>query len=283
METISTIAVCGAGTMGSGIAQLCAQKGIDTILFDVNETILQNSRRRIWMNLDSLQQKGKIAGAELAAIQKRLHFTHQLSDCVAPVMIEAIIEQKEVKATLLNKVLTINQYQTILASNTSSISINALAAAVSHPQCLAGLHFFNPATIMQLVEVIKGEQTAPEVITTLLALSKQLGKTPVVCNDAPGFIVNRVARPYYLEALRLVEQGLATVEQVDAVMEASGFKMGPFKLMDLIGIDINYSVSCIVWEALGRPPRLTPSALQQQKVEVKQLGKKSGTGFYQYQ
>ncbi|RTL50027.1 MAG: 3-hydroxybutyryl-CoA dehydrogenase [Sphingobacteriales bacterium] len=283
METISTIGVCGAGTMGSGIAQLCAQKGIHTVLFDVNETVLQNSRSNIWKNLETLQQKGKISKDACMAIKNQLHFTHELTDCKAPVIIEAIIEQKESKANLFNQLISINNHQTIFASNTSSISINALAASITQPQRLAGLHFFNPATIMQLVEVIKGEQTAPEVITKLVALSQQLGKTPVLCNDAPGFIVNRVARPYYLEALRLVEQGLATVEQVDAIMEASGFKMGPFKLMDLIGIDINYSVSCIVWEALGKPTRLMPSTLQQQKVEVKQLGKKSGIGFYFYQ
>ena len=282
MQPISTIAVCGAGTMGSGIAQLCAQKGINTTLFDVNETVVKNSRRHITMNLDSLQQKGKISAAEVNAIQNRLHFTHQLTDCKAPVIIEAIIEEQDAKANLFHQLLAINQNQTILASNTSSISINALAGGITQPQLLAGLHFFNPATIMELVEVIKGEQTAPGVITTLVALSKQLGKTPVLCNDAPGFIVNRVARPYYLEALRLVEQGLATVEQVDAIMEASGFKMGPFKLMDLIGIDINYGVSCIVWEALGKPPRLMPSALQQQKVTAQQLGKKTGKGFYTY-
>ncbi|WP_298297107.1 3-hydroxyacyl-CoA dehydrogenase NAD-binding domain-containing protein [Hydrotalea sp.] len=282
MQPISTIAVCGAGTMGSGIAQLCAQKGINTTLFDVNETVVKNSRRHITMNLDSLQQKGKISAAEVNAIQNRLHFTHQLTDCKAPVIIEAIIEEQDAKANLFHQLLAINQNQTILASNTSSISINVLAGGITQPQLLAGLHFFNPATIMELVEVIKGEQTAPGVITTLVALSKQLGKTPVLCNDAPGFIVNRVARPYYLEALRLVEQGLATVEQVDAIMEASGFKMGPFKLMDLIGIDINYGVSCIVWEALGKPPRLMPSALQQQKVTAQQLGKKTGKGFYTY-
>jgi len=282
MENISVIAVCGAGTMGSGIAQLCAQKGIDTVLFDVNASVLANSRQNITNRLNDLLQKGKISTTELAAIQGKLHFTHQLADCKAPVIIEAIIEQKQAKIALLNQLLVINQNQTILATNTSSISINELAKGITQPHVLAGLHFFNPATIMQLVEVIKGEQTAPTTIDILIALSKQLNKTPVICNDAPGFIVNRVARPYYLEALRLVEQGLATVEQVDAIMESSGFKMGPFRLMDLIGIDINYGVSCIVWEALGKPARLTPSALQQQKVATHELGKKTGKGFYHY-
>lgn len=282
MQTITTIAVCGAGTMGSGIAQLCAQKGIQTIVFEVNEAVLAKSRDGIAKNLNLLQQKGKLDAQQVTDIFNRLQFTHEIQNCKAPVIIEAIIEQQEAKASLFNQLLAVNNYNCILASNTSSISINALAKAIERPELLAGLHFFNPATIMQLVEVIKGAQTLPEIIDTLIALSKQLGKTPVLCNDAPGFIVNRVARPYYLEALRLVEQGLATVEQVDEIMEASGFKMGPFKLMDLIGIDINYGVSCIVWEALGKPTRLQPSALQQQKVTLQQLGKKTGKGFYEY-
>jgi len=282
MQTITTIAVCGAGTMGSGIAQLCAQKGIQTIVFEVNEAVLAKSRDGIAKNLNLLQQKGKLDAQQVTDIFNRLQFTHEIQNCKAPVIIEAIIEQQEAKASLFNQLLAVNNNNCILASNTSSISINTLAKAIKRPESLAGLHFFNPATIMQLVEVIKGAQTLPEIIDTLIALSKQLGKTPVLCNDAPGFIVNRVARPYYLEALRLVEQGLATVEQVDEIMEASGFKMGPFKLMDLIGIDINYGVSCIVWEALGKPTRLQPSALQQQKVTLQQLGKKTGKGFYEY-
>jgi 3-hydroxybutyryl-CoA dehydrogenase len=190
MQTITTIAVCGAGTMGSGIAQLCAQKGIQTIVFEVNEAVLAKSRDGTAKNLNLLQQKGKLDAQQVTDIFNRLQFTHELQNCKAPVIIEAIIEQQEAKVSLFNQLLAVNNYNCILASNTSSISINALAKAIERPELLAGLHFFDPATIMQLVAVIKGAQTLPEIIYTLLALSKQLGKTPVLCNDAPGFIVN---------------------------------------------------------------------------------------------
>src|SRR5262249_37124980 len=146
----------------------------------------------------------------------------------------------------------------------------------------AGMHFFNPAPLMKLVEIIRAKKTGQRVIDTLVGFSRQLGKTPVVCNDAPGFIVNRVARPYYLEAMRMVESGLADMETIDKVMEATGFRMGPFRLMDLIGMDVNYSVSNIVWEALGRPERLRPSSLQKNKVDAGELGRKTDKGFYEY-
>jgi 3-hydroxybutyryl-CoA dehydrogenase len=150
------------------------------------------------------------------------------------------------------------------------------------PQRVAGLHFFNPATIMKLVEVVKGEQTNDTVIEQLISLIKQMNKTPVVCKDAPGFIVNRVARPYYIEALRLAEEGVADYSTIDALMEASGFKMGPFKLMDLIGNDVNYAVSCSVYDQLGKPERLKPSFIQKEKTESGKLGRKTGEGYYKY-
>ena len=151
-----------------------------------------------------------------------------------------------------------------------------------YPQNVIGMHFFNPAPVMKLVEVINTKQTDPSITEAIVQVALSMGKTPVICTDSPGFIVNRVARHYYLEAMKLVEQSLATIETVDAVMEATGFKMGPFKLMDLIGMDINYGVSKIVWEALGKPERLTPSIIQQQKVEAGELGRKTGKGFYHY-
>lgn len=283
MHTINSICVCGAGTMGSGIAQVTALAGFTTIQFDLNSDMLQKSKTAIEKNLLWMVDKGKITAEASTQTLSRLVFTDQLTDCVADLVIEAIIEKTAAKTQLFNQLAAINTADTIFATNTSSIAVSNIAAEVPYPGRVAGMHFFNPAPVMKLVEVIRAEQTRPEVITTLTQLAAQLGKTAVVCKDAPGFIVNRVARHYYLEAMKLVAGGLATIETVDAVMEATGFKMGPFRLMDLIGMDINYGVSQIVWEALGKPERLTPSPLQQQKVAAGELGRKTGKGFYTYE
>jgi 3-hydroxybutyryl-CoA dehydrogenase len=279
---IQTICVCGAGTMGSGIAQVAAQHGFYTLQFDVNTNMLEKSRQQIDKNLNFLLNKGKITADEKLDILNRIRFVSDLNDCIADLIIEAIIEKKEAKIGLFNQLAEINHSETIFATNTSSIAVSDIAAGVVHPERVVGMHFFNPAPLMKLVEVVKGVQTTTEVAQTIYDLCTQMGKTPVMCNDAPGFIVNRVARHYYLEAMKLVELGLADMATVDAVMESAGFKMGPFKLMDLIGLDINFGVSNIVWEALGKPERLTPSILQQQKVLAGDLGKKTGKGFYEY-
>ena len=268
--------------MGSGIAQITAQCNFKTVLFDLNEEVLSKSRLLIQNSLQLLTTKGKLSEEAKEQTLNNLLFTSNLNDCKADLIIEAIIESKEAKLNLFKQLEQLNNSETIFASNTSSISINALSAEMQYPQQFAGMHFFNPATVMKLVEVIKADKTSDAVAEQLCLLSKALGKIPVVCKDAPGFIVNRVARHYYLEAMKLVELNLATIENVDAVMEASGFKMGPFKLMDLIGLDINYNVSQIVWNDLGKPERLKPSTIQQQKVEAKELGKKTGKGFYNY-
>ena len=290
MKTIRSIAVCGAGTMGSGIAQIAAQSGFAVIQFDVNESMLGKSKELIQKNLQFLQHKGKISETEALYVFNKILFTSNIQNCKADIIIEAIVEKKEAKANLFEQLISINTPDTIYATNTSSISVNEIANEISRHEPrngdvvknFAGLHFFNPAPLMKLVEVIKTDKTSAQTIETLIQLSKQLGKTPVVCKDAPGFIVNRVARHYYLEAMKLIELNLATVENIDAVMEASGFKMGPFKLMDLIGMDINFSVSNIVWNDLGQPERLKPSIIQQQKVEQNKLGRKTGEGFYKY-
>ena len=198
-------------------------------------------------------------------VLNRLSFTHTIEDCKADIIIEAIIENKEAKIELFNKLASINNAETIFATNTSSISVEEISVATPVASRVAGMHFFNPAPLMKLVEIVATSHTDKQVIETLTSLAKQLGKIPVVCKDAPGFIVNRVARQYYLEALLLVERGLADIETIDAVMEATGFKMGPFKLMDLIGLDVNYSVSNIVWEALRKPERLKPSSDSKRK------------------
>ena len=280
---IETICICGAGTMGSGIAQVFAQHGFYTIVFDLNEHILENSRASINGSLKYLVNKGKLSEVEYNAILQRLSFVKDSNHCLADVILEAIVEKMESKIALFNQLAELNHAEVIFATNTSSLSISAIQAKVVHPSRLVGMHFFNPAPIMKLVEVVKGTQTSDVVAQTIYDLCKQLGKIPVMCKDSPGFIVNRVARPYYLEAMRLVEEGVATFENVDTIMEATGFKLGPFKLMDLIGMDINLSVSQGIYESFEQAIRFKPSVLQIEKVEKGELGKKSGKGFYEYE
>jgi 3-hydroxybutyryl-CoA dehydrogenase len=277
-----TICVCGAGTMGSGIAQVTATAGFRTVLYEPNEAVLQQAKARIYGDLKKLAGKGKFTDEKAEAIFKNILFTSDLQQCSGTLIIEAIIEKADVKIELFQQLEAFNPSQTILASNTSSLSISALAAAMKHPERVAGLHFFNPAPVMKLVEVVRGNQTSDEVVQTLISFTKTVGKTAVVCTDAPGFIVNRVARPYYIEALRLVEEELTDIETADQLLESIGFKLGPFRLMDLIGNDVNYAVSCSVYEQLGKPERLKPSRLQKEKVDSGALGKKSGRGYYDY-
>src|SRR6476659_5993757 len=271
LENIKTICVCGAGTMGSGIAQIAAQSGYSIIQFDVNEAMLEKSEANIRIALQKLVGKNKLSEDEKNAALNRLSFTHAIDDCKADIIIEAIIENREAKIDLFNKLVSINNAETIFTTNTSSISVEEIAVSTPVASRVAGMHFFNPAPLMKLVEIVATNRTDKKVIESLTALAKQLGKIPVVCSDAPGFIVNRVARQYYLEALSLLEREMADIETIDAVMEATGFKMGPFKLMDMIGLDVNYSVSNIVWEALGKPERLKPSVIQKSKVDKDEL------------
>lgn len=280
---INSICVCGAGTMGSGIAQSAAQAGFATILYELNPGVLEKARTGIERSLGSLVDKGKITTEQKQLIFGRIQFTDDLQVCLADVFIEAIIEKPEAKIALFNQLAELNHGDAIFASNTSSLSITEIAKGVLHPERVIGMHFFNPATIMKLVEVVNTPMTNKVTTETILSLTRQLNKVPVLCTDSPGFIVNRVARPYYIESLRLLENGDTHPEQLDQLLEATGFKMGPFKLMDLIGHDINYAVSCSVWEQLGRPRRLEPSYLQEEKVKQGKLGKKSGEGFYKYE
>ena len=188
----------------------------------------------------------------------------------------------EAKVILFNQLAAINPPAVILASNTSSLSITTLAEALPHPERVAGLHFFNPATIMKLVEVVTTPLTSHTVTQALVQLAGRLGKVPVVCKDSPGFIVNRVARPFYIESLQIAEEGVIDFAQCDRLLESVGFRMGPFRLMDLIGNDVNYAVSCSVYDQLGQPERLRPSPVQQQLVEKQKFGRKSGEGYYSY-
>lgn len=254
--------------MGSGIAQVFASHHFNTILFDVNDSMLSKAKDKI----------EKYAAESIASIT----FTSNISDCVADVIIEAIVEDKNKKAELFNTLIALNSSDTIFTTNTSSISIRALAESVSLKKNFAGLHFFNPAPLMKLVEVVRTQQTSESVVTYLQTLVTSIDKASVVCSDSPGFIVNRVARPFYLEALYFHQLTGVPPQIIDSLMESSGFRMGPFRLMDLIGNDVNFAVSRIIHEALGRPPRLAPSSLQETKVKEGQLGRKSGKGFYEY-
>lgn len=279
---IKTVCVCGAGTMGSGIAQVCAASGYEVILFDLNEAIIRQARINIESDLQKLIGKQKISEKEKKQTLQKLHFTSDINDCNADLVIEAIIEKTEAKIFLFHQLQLINEKQTIFATNTSSLSVTEIASQLTKPQNFIGLHFFNPAPLMKLVEVIKTTRTKDETINTILSFVRSLKKEPVVCKDSPGFIVNRVARPFYIESLRLFEDGNVSFETIDKLLESKGFRMGPFKLMDLIGNDINYAVSCSVYEQLNRPERLKPSSIQKEKVAKRELGKKTGKGYYQY-
>ncbi len=279
---IDTLVVVGAGTMGSGIAQCAAQSGFHTLLYDSSSEVLDRAYQRVRESLEQLQAKGKLTPENKDAILQRLHLTNTLDQCRAPLIIEAIIETLEAKVSLFQQLDEVNGPDTIFASNTSSLSMDAIQERLPHPGRVAGLHFFNPATLMKLVEVVRARHTTDATIHLLTDLCRRMGKTPVHCTDAPGFIVNRVARHYYLEAMRIAEPGAVDLDTIDRIMEASGFRMGPFRLMDLIGNDINLAVSRSLYEAFGQEPRFAPSRLQIEKVENGTLGRKTGSGFYQY-
>lgn len=279
---INCICVCGAGTMGSGIAQSAAQSGFYTILYDPLAAALEKAKAGMEKNLQTITEKGKIGAGEKEKIMQRIQFTDDIQICQADIFIEAIIENPEIKIGLFNQLAEMNHGESVFATNTSSLSVTKIAAGVVNPQRVIGMHFFNPATIMKLVEVVNTEYTNEQSQQLVMDLARAMGKTPVLCKDSPGFIVNRVARPYYTESLRLAEEEISTFGQTDKLLEATGFRMGPFKLMDLIGNDINYAVSCSVYEQLNQPERLKPSPLQRQKVEEGKLGKKSGEGYYKY-
>ncbi|HEY4156103.1 MAG TPA: 3-hydroxyacyl-CoA dehydrogenase NAD-binding domain-containing protein [Puia sp.] len=274
--------ICGAGTMGSGITLSAAQHGIPVILYDLNPEMISRASRQIEAELQQQADKKRITDKEKNEILHRIRFTTSLSECRAGIILEAIIENIEAKSILFTGLEKINDSSTLFASNTSSLSINALAEQTGFPERIIGMHFFNPASRMKLVEIIKTGHLSEETIQRIRKLALRMGKTPVLCNDSPGFIVNRVARPFYLEALRLAEKGIADIDSIDKLMEAAGFKMGPFHLMDLIGNDINYTVSCSVYEATGKPARLKPSSLQELKVKQGALGKKTGKGFFEW-
>lgn len=268
--------------MGSGIAQASAQSGFYTLLFDINAEVLEKAKSSIQKSLQYLLDKGKISSDEKETIYQRIKFVTDTNDCLADIIIEAIVEKVEAKVAIFNQLAELNHSEVIFASNTSSLSVSEIQSKVQNPERVVGMHFFNPAQVMKLVEVVKGDQTNDVIAHAVYDLCLKLNKTPVMCKDAPGFIVNRVARHYYLEALKLVETGVADFENVDEILEASGFKMGPFKLMDLIGNDVNLAVSQSLYDASGHAERFKPSPVQIEKVAKGELGKKTKKGYYTY-
>ncbi len=280
--SIANVAIVGAGTMGLGIAQVCVQHGLPTILFDINADMLPKAQQAIAAGLGKLVEKQKITAADREAALARLTLTDQLDNVQADLIVEAVVERLDVKQQLFQNLAKHNPATTIFASNTSSLPITRLAAGIPHPERVVGLHFFNPAPIMKLVEIISGVATSSAVADAVFALAEQLGKRPVRAADAPGFIVNRVARHYYVEGLKIAEEQVAPLEVIDELLESAGFRMGPFRLMDLIGVDSNYLVTSAMYEAFHYDAKFRPSRLQQQKVDAGHHGRKSGRGFYEY-
>lgn len=278
----SKIGVLGAGTMGAGIAQVAAQSGHEVVLVDVNAEQLMKAKASIDKVLARLVEKGSLASVE--EVMNRMSFSSEMQDFKgASLIIEAIVEKLEVKHTVFAAMEAIVDGDCILASNTSSLSIASIGSVLKKSDRIIGIHFFNPAPLMPLVEIIPSVQTSTEVLDKAKAIIDSWNKVTVVCKDTPGFIVNRVARPFYGEALRIYEEGLADFATIDwALTTFGGFKMGPFTLMDYIGNDINYTVTETVFAAFYFDPRFKPSFTQKRHMEAGFLGRKSGRGFYNY-
>ncbi len=284
LSTNTAVAVIGAGAMGSGIAQVAAQSGHQVFLHDQREGAAEAGRQSIAKQLQRRVDNGKMQQSELDALINRITPVSALGDLSsAGLVIEAIVEDLEIKRRLLAELEDTCAEDTILATNTSSISVTALSAGMQHPSRLVGMHFFNPAPIMALVEVIKGLATSEAVAQCIYATAAQWNKKPVIATSTPGFIVNRVARPFYAESLRLLQEQTADTATLDAIVrEAGGFRMGPFELTDLIGHDVNYAVTVSVFNSYYQDTRFLPSLAQKDLVEAGRLGRKSGQGFYNY-
>lgn len=278
------IGVIGAGAMGSGIAQVAATAGHEVFLYDTNKDAIVHARNKLQKILNRLVEKGRIDDVTNRAIFGRHFFIDEFDSLAScDLVIEAIVENLEIKKSVFRQLESICSDETILATNTSSLPVTAIASACEHPERIIGLHFFNPAPLMHLVEVVPALQTAPGLAETCSELMTAWGKIPVIAKDTPGFIVNRIARPFYSESLRIHDEGIADMATIDwAMTEIAGFRMGPFTLMDFIGHDVNYKVTHSMYEAYFHEPRYRPSFTQQRLVDAGYLGRKSGRGFYSY-
>ena len=283
LDSSQSIAVIGAGAMGSGIAQVAAQAGHHVILFDTNAAALERSRDQLSKVAQRLVNKERWTQEQSDAIQQRIQRTESMEE-VKPcaLIIEAIIEDFNAKKSLLQRIEAMVTADTIIATNTSSLSVTALAGQLERPEQCIGLHFFNPAPLMALVEVVPALQTDPKIGHSCHKLMEDWGKSPVIAKDTPGFIVNRVARPFYGEALRIAEEGTHDFEFIDEAMRAVGFRMGPFELMDLIGNYINYAVTSTVFEAFYHDSRYRPNLIQKSHIDAGWLGKKVKRGYFAY-
>lgn len=280
----SIIGVVGSGAMGSGIAQVAATAGHKTIIYDTNATALEKAKTNLSNSINKLVEKQKLTAEKAKNILSLTSFTSTIQDFKScDLIIEAIVENIDIKQSVFKELESITSDKCVLASNTSSLSITSIASACNKPEKVIGIHFFNPATLMPLVEIIPGVATDLEIAKQCQLLIDSWGKVTVMAKDTPGFIVNRVARPFYSEALRIYDEQLADMATIDwAMREIGGFKMGPFELMDLIGHDVNYVVTETVWKQFYYDPRFKPSLTQKRLLEAKFLGKKTGRGFYDY-
>jgi 3-hydroxybutyryl-CoA dehydrogenase len=275
--------VVGAGIMGAGIAQVAAQAGHRTWLYDARDGAAAQAKNKLAATLDGLVTKGKLAADAAQATLARIEPIASLEAAAsARLVVEAIVEQLDAKRELFRRLEALLGDDAVLATNTSSISVTAIANGLARPERLVGMHFFNPVPLMKLVEVVSGLQTAPAVAEAIFELSEAWGKTPVHAKSTPGFIVNRIARPYYAETLALLQEQAAAPHQIDACLKAAGFRMGPCELMDLIGHDTNFAVTYSVYEANFYDKRYVPSLVQREMVDGGLLGRKSGRGFYRY-